>query len=203
MGLETKGQWNLVQRWQDHCLSLTGRSQPDSRRSYQIFTANCSVKRSTAWAQLESDIFGLCAREKGYDSIQFEPQQGQKPLGTFGVAGLTEMVLVNIDGHDSCGVADARATPLRAGWMASQKCECENIDIADSCGLMPRAAFPMNIIGSTPRLCKAQEGAFWNRWKACDPRSCKQTSCGLQKHAVKKMVKASVHVSGEGNYVTV
>ena len=63
----------------------------------------------------ESDIFGLCAREKGIDSIQFEPTQGHTPIGTFGLPGLTEIVLVNIDGDKTCGVEDPRNTPLRCG----------------------------------------------------------------------------------------
>ena len=43
----------------------------------------CSVKISSDWPLLESQIFGLCVREKGYGSVQFAPQQGQEPLGTF------------------------------------------------------------------------------------------------------------------------
>merc|ERR1712039_196302 len=139
-----------------------------------FLTKNCSVTPSIRWPLQESDIFGSCAREKGFDSIQFEPQQGQKPLGTFGLPGLTEIVLVNIDGHDSCGVDDASKTPLREGWMASKQCDCENAVISDSCGLMPKAPNPLT---ATP-LCKLQEGAFWNRWKPCDPTPCKPTSCG-------------------------
>ena len=61
----------------------------------------------------ESQIFGLCAREKGFDTIQFEPMQGQVPVGTFGFPGLTEMVLVGIDGDKACGVQNPRDTPLR------------------------------------------------------------------------------------------
>ena len=56
----------------------------------------CSVKISSDWPLLESQIFGLCVREKGYGSVQFAPQQGQEPLGTFNLTGLTEMVLAGI-----------------------------------------------------------------------------------------------------------
>merc|ERR1711879_981205 len=36
-----------------------------------FLTDGCSVPITSHWPRLESDIFGLCAREKGYDSIQF------------------------------------------------------------------------------------------------------------------------------------
>merc|ERR1712062_720422 len=93
---------------------------------------NCSKKPEQYWPQIESDVFGFCAREKGYDSIQFEPQAGEKPLGVFGISGLTEMVLVNIDGKYNCGVPDASKTTLHEGWMASKQCECMNYEIDDS-----------------------------------------------------------------------
>jgi hypothetical protein len=154
-------------------------------------TSNCSKTPSAGWPQQESDIFGFCAREKGYDSLQFEPMAGEKPLGTFGQPGMTEIVMVNIDGKYNCGVEDASKTPLREGWMAARQCDCENYEYADSCGLMPRAPFPMSVFGSSPPLCKTQEGPpFWNRWKACDPTTCKPTKCGPQKRPV---VKVPVH----------
>jgi hypothetical protein len=53
----------------------------------------CSVKISPKWPLLESQIFGLCVREKGYDSVQFEPQQGQSPIGTFNITGVKIAVL--------------------------------------------------------------------------------------------------------------
>ena len=102
----------------------------------------CSVKISSDWPLLESQIFGLCVREKGYGSVQFAPQQGQEPLGTFNLTGLTEMVLAGMDGDKGCGVADPELTPLRSGFNASHKCECANTPIPPTCGLMPRPPFP-------------------------------------------------------------
>ena len=67
---------------------------------------------------------GAGAREKGIGSIQFEPQQGETPLGTFDLTGLTEMVLVDLDGDKGCGVDLPSQTPLRAGWRASRQCAC-------------------------------------------------------------------------------
>merc|ERR1719183_928521 len=98
----------------------------------QFLTNNCSKKPSSSWPQQESDIFGFCAREKGYDTLQFEPAAGQEPVGSFGMPGLTEMVLVNIDGKYNCGVEDASKTPLRAGWMASRQCGCTNYEFSDT-----------------------------------------------------------------------
>jgi len=146
----------------------------------QFLTDGCSLKPTAKWPRSESDIFGTCAREKGLDTLQFEPQEGANFTGTFGLAGLTEMVLVNIDGMYNCGVKDASKTPFRAGWLASRQCGCTNYETSDSCGLMPRASFPSSITGTDPPLCKRQAGPpFWNRWKACDPSTCKQTRCAL------------------------
>merc|ERR1711971_537781 len=111
-------------------------------------TRNCSKKPSVGWPRQESDIFGFCAREKGLDSIQFEPQAGAKPLGTFGQAGMTEIVFTKIDGMYNCGVKDASETPLREGWLASRQCRCENYEYTDSCGLMARGPFPISIWGT-------------------------------------------------------
>ena len=62
----------------------------------------------------------LCTNVQGYDSIQFLPYPGLKPLGSFpGSVGLIEMVMVNLDGQYTCGTQNASATPLRAGWHAS------------------------------------------------------------------------------------
>merc|ERR1712137_39254 len=99
-----------------------------------------------------------------------------QPMGTFGKTGLTEILLVNIDGRYNCGVQDASKTLFHEGWTASRQCECENYKIADSCGLpMPR---PFLLFGTHPRLCKKQEGPpFWNRWKVCDASTCKATRC--------------------------
>jgi hypothetical protein len=145
-------------------------------------TANCSKKPSAQWPRQESDIFGFCAREKGIDSLQFRPQDGQKPIGTFGQTGMFEIAMVNIDGQYNCGVPDASKTPLRQGWMASRQCDCINYPYDDSCGLMPRAPFPISIWGSDPPLCKKQQGPpFWNRWKKCNPATCRRTKCNVQK----------------------
>lgn len=150
------------------------------KEAISFLIENCSIHPSWKWPQLESDIFGFCAREKGFDSIQFEPQAGQNPVGTFGLTGMMEMVIVNMEGRYSCGVENARQTPLRAGWMASRHCDCQNYQIAYSCGLMRRPPFPFSVIGSSPALCLLQEGPIWNRWKACDPLTCRATSCRPQ-----------------------
>jgi hypothetical protein len=102
----------------------------------------CSVKISPKWPLMESQIFGLCVREQGYNSVQFAPQQGQAPVGTFGLTGLMEMVLADVDGDKGCGVADPAQTPLRSGVNASHACDCSNTPIAPSCGLMPKPPFP-------------------------------------------------------------
>ena len=140
----------------------------------QFLSDDCSVNISNNWPQLESDVFGQCAREKGYDSIQFEPQTGQIPLGTFNLTGLTEMVLVNIDGDKGCGVINISETPLKSGWLASQQCTCINKPIAPSCGLMPKPPFPLNIFGEEPRLCELREESLKN---SCNSLTCDSMQC--------------------------
>lgn len=139
---------------------------------------NCSVKVSPYWPRQESDIFGACAREKGIDTIQFEPTAGQVPLGSFGQAGFTETLIVNMDGKFNCGVEDASKTPLREGWLAKQQCDCINYDIPESCGLMPRPPPGMSLLEDPP-LCKLREKKvpFWKSKPKCDPSSCKATRC--------------------------
>jgi len=184
---ELKGSWMWRQRgsgiWYNTGKTKVFPTPEDPTQTHKeaidFLKENCSITPSWEWPQLESDIFGLCAREKGYDTIQFEPATGQKPMGTFGLTGLTEVVLVNIDGKYSCGVEDASKTPYREGWMASRQCNCQNVEIADSCGLMPRAPFPFSIIGTSPPLCKLQGEHFWSRWRSCDPMTCKPTTCRL------------------------
>eukprot|EP00041_Stephanoeca_diplocostata_P039809 m.1637925 g.1637925 ORF g.1637925 m.1637925 type:complete len:331 (+) comp26360_c0_seq1:273-1265(+) len=132
----------------------------------------CSVPVSNNWPQMESDVFGKCAREKGYDSIQFEPQNGEVPVGTFGMTGLTEMVLVNMDGCLSCGVPDPADTPLRAGWAASSPCTCVDKPMADSCGLMAKP--PPPIIFEEPPLCKLRAE---NRSASCSGYTCATWTC--------------------------
>lgn len=145
------------------------------KEAIAFLSENCSKTPSKSWPQQESDIFGFCAREKGYDTIQFEPHAGEVPLGTFGQPGLTEVAMVNIDGKYSCGVEDSSKTQLRQGWRASQQCLCENVRISDSCGLMPRPPFPLSILGASPPIC-ALQGKYI--WKDCDPLACRATSCG-------------------------
>merc|ERR1712070_230273 len=138
-----------------------------------FLTCGCSVAISWSWPRYESDVFGLCAREKGYDSIQFEAVkgEGQAKTGTFGKPGLFEMVLVNSDGHNTCGTDDASQTEFRSGWMASRRCDCENIEIPDACGGWPDLK-PF----SDPPLC---ELAHREPWRVCDPTICPQTTCKL------------------------
>lgn len=132
----------------------------------------CTVAIANNWPQLESDIFGKCAREKGVDSIQFAPQAEESPLGTFGLAGLTEMVLVNVDGDLGCGVADPAATPLRAGWAGASTCQCANKPIDPSCGLMAKP--PPPIINEEPPLCGLRAK---NRSASCTMYTCATWSC--------------------------
>lgn len=135
----------------------------------------CSVEISSEWPLMESQIFGNCARQKGYNSIQFSPAVGEHPMGTFGMTGMTEMVLVDVDGDKGCGVPDAAATPLRTGWAASERCSCSNDDeIAPGCGLMPKPPFPYSIIGEKPPLCALRAH---NRSASCDPLACAGWTC--------------------------
>ena len=70
--------------------------------------------------QLVSFTCALLPNVQGYDSIQFLPYTGMKPIGSFpGAVGLIEMVMVNLDGQYTCGTQNATATPLRTGWRAS------------------------------------------------------------------------------------
>ena len=94
--------------------------------------------------------------------------------GSFGLTGLTEMVLVNIDGDKQCGVANSSATPLRQGWHASARCECANEPIPKGCGIMPRPPFPYSLFGEQPRLCELREES---RLNSCRPQDCKPTTC--------------------------
>lgn len=77
-------------------------------------------------------IFGRCAREIGYDSIQFSPDT-TKPWGTFGNIAKTELVIPSLAGQFSCGTSQGRYSPLRSGWAASNKCACENAPISKRC----------------------------------------------------------------------
>jgi hypothetical protein len=141
---------------------------------------DCSWKVSPRWPRQESDIFGHCAREKGYDSIQFEPTTGVLPMGTFGLPGLTELVITGLDGQYNCGTENAAETTLRSGWRASSACECDNLPKDESCGLMPRAPFPMSVFPPLfvePPLCELQRR---HPWKACDPTTCSNSFCRVR-----------------------
>ena len=123
-------------------------------KAMEALMANCSrfVDR-TKYPQYESDIFGFCAREKGYDSVQFAPKDAHDAttlMGTYKLPGVTELELVNLDGDKTCGVADARATPLRAGWHASAPCECVNRPIAPECGIQTTCKLPP----CAPQMCE-------------------------------------------------
>jgi len=134
-------------------------------------TRGCSKNISHDWPQLESDIFGACAREKGYDSVQFGPTAGAKPWGVFGMVGLTELVLVNLDGDKGCGVSDPSKTLLRGGWLADGTCECETAPIAEHCGIViPQGCSSMPGGACQPALCKKEPCQF-----SVPP--CKDTSC--------------------------
>jgi hypothetical protein len=139
-----------------------------------FLSANCSIKPSVKWPQLESDVFGFCAREKGYDSVQFEPQEGEVPMGTFGIPGLTEMVLVNLDGDKNCGVEDPTTTTLRMGWKAAEQCACANLPIPDQCGVMAYPPLPPVMV--EPKLCAAQAS---DPDVACNGALCTFTSCAV------------------------
>jgi len=77
-------------------------------------------------------IFGKCAQQAGYDSIQFTPD-ATKPWGSFGNIGTTELVIPALEGRFSCGTSDGSNTPLRAGFAASHKCTCENAPSSEQC----------------------------------------------------------------------
>ena len=133
----------------------------------EYLTQGCSAWQGwSAWPAVENVIFGDCAREKGIDSIQFEPQQGQSPTGTFNITGVTELVMVNVLGNYTCGAADASASPLRVGWAASEACTCENQPIDPTCGLMPDCP-PTMPLGCTPPICEAAA-----QGQPCNPATC-------------------------------
>jgi len=141
-----------------------------------FLTEGCSKRPSASWPQLESDVFGFCAREKGYDSVQFAPQDGDRPTGSFGIAGATEIVFTRLDGDESCGSADASDTLLRSGWRAGNTCACVNLPIDPLCGLM---AFPPPQLTPgmvQPKLCAAQAQ---NASVACQGYRCAPTTCAV------------------------
>ena len=134
--------------------------------------AGCSKTPSRNWPQLESDVFGFCAKEKGYDSIQFAAQQDESPTGTFGFVGLTEIVFTRLSGDLNCGTADPGETLLRSGWRAARTCACgPNLPIKPLCGVMP---FPPAGLVPHPPLCAAQAE---NASVPCDSSTCTPTHC--------------------------
>jgi len=178
---ELSGMWTWFQRgsgiWMNVGRTLVFPTPADPLKTHAAAIAylrsGCSMNISYSWPQMESDVFGFCAREKGFDSIQFAPQDGQAPTGTFGLTGLTEIVFSRIDGDKTCGVADGSATPLRSGWAASRECKCKNEPIDPDCGLM---AFPPPGIVASPPLCQAQAK---NHSVACNGYKCGVTKCNL------------------------
>ena len=146
------------------------------REAITFLSKGCSKRPSSRWPQMESDIFGFCAREKGYDSVQFAPQQGQNPVGTFGLPGLTEIVLTRLDGNVNCGSATAGDTLLRSGWAANSTCVCANKPIDPLCGLMafPPSSIPRSMV--QPSLCAAQAK---NSSVACNGYRCSPTTCAV------------------------
>merc|ERR1712096_532866 len=71
--------------------------------------------KSVNWDQVS-----VCAQNQGVDSHQYlqhtDPQWYCYKYMTI------EIVIVGLDGTTVCG---GRADAYRAGWMASQKCDCE------------------------------------------------------------------------------
>lgn len=126
----------------------------------------------TAWPRYESVIFGDCAREKGYDSVQFEPQS-LHPFETFNMIDEVEMVLTRLDGQYACGTKDASKTTLRSGWMASRSCKCENPPLPDNCGL----AVPGLTRQTDPPLCKDSSKEM------CDMSACPISKCEIPSHS--------------------
>jgi len=136
----------------------------------------CSKTPSKFWPQLESDVFGFCAREKGYDSVQFEPQDGESPTGTFGLPGATEIVLTNLQGDLNCGALNESETLLRSGWAAASMCACVNEPIDPYCGLMAYPPTGLPDVMVHPKLCEAQKE---NASVACLGQRCLPTTCSV------------------------
>eukprot|EP01063_Lacrimia_lanifica_P022186 TRINITY_DN29850_c0_g1_i1.p1 TRINITY_DN29850_c0_g1~~TRINITY_DN29850_c0_g1_i1.p1 ORF type:complete len:320 (+),score=61.74 TRINITY_DN29850_c0_g1_i1:67-1026(+) len=136
-------------------------------------TANCTYPVHPEWPQAESDVFGGCAQEKGIDTVQFAPQDGQHPMGTFGLYGSTEMALSRFLGDSTCGTDTPSATLYKAGWRASRHCVCVNEPVDPNCGLMPFA--PMGITPHPP-LCAAQAR---DPKVPCNALKCKLARCKL------------------------
>lgn len=85
------------------------------KTAIEFLTANCSKRPSVEWPQLESDIFGFCAREKGYDSIQFEPQ-----VCTHAAIGNLASRRVPLSHHKWPAVPRCRRT-VRCPWAPSTR----------------------------------------------------------------------------------
>lgn len=162
------------------------------REAIEFLTNGCSRRPSSHWPQLESDVFGFCAREKGYDSVQFAPNRSAHALGTFGLIGATELVMVNLDGDRSCGVPNATQTPLRIGWQASVACECEaNAPIPPACGIMPECPVTWWRGGCHPKICQTPP---------CSMTTCQQlapVTCRTKKALLPKRIPRDAVVLGE------
>lgn len=108
------------------------------------------------------------------DSVQFEPQESEVPTGTFGLPGLTELVLTNLQGDIDSGSANASETLLRSGWFATDTCAVENEPIDPLCGLMAFPPLPEVMV--SPKLCEAQAE---DPSVACDGTRCVATTCAV------------------------
>ena len=166
----------------------------------EFLVANCSVQISPRWPAMESDIFGKCAREKGFDSIQFEPTAGSQPWGSFGLPGLTELVLVNLDGDKGCGVDLPSKTALRGGWFANRTCECEDKPIAPHCGMiLPPSSSCTSMPGGScsPPLCQTWPCVFRNppcydTWCTKRFRAGRTYTMGHRNHALEAATMAKI-----------
>jgi len=184
--LRSSWAWNLrgTGIWFNVGRTLVFPSPPSAIHAAAIafLRENCTAAIGAGWPAQESDIFGDCAREKGIDSIQFEPAEGQRPVGTFGITNAVELIMVNLDGRLTCGTAAARDTPLRAGWEAGQPCDCVNREIDPHCGLLTSCS---DVLGPTgvcsPSICAAPEPCQPAACEMYSPATCKARSHGRRR----------------------
>lgn len=188
---ELKGMWCWRMRGSGVWFNTGNtRTFPGHAEAGIFLQTGCSAKVHWAWPRQESDLYGSCAREKGYESIQFEPQS-LTPLSTWGAPGMTELVITGLDGQNNCGTADGSKTTLRSGWMASQQCDCETLEAPPRCGISTRAPMFPYFGYSDPPLCAAQTGVHF--WVPCDPSECKPTACKLPSKIVSQETVVEIH----------
>jgi len=132
------------------------REGPGPRQATQIPTANIAYPATPP------------------DSVQFEPQELEVPTGTFGLPGLTELVLTDLQGDLDSGSANASETLLRSGWFATDTCAVENTPIDPLCGLMAFPPLPEVMV--SPKLCEAQAE---DPSVACEGTRCVATTCAV------------------------